>query len=171
MREALETANEMQSLGIIGAYAVIGSVAVIYWGTPTDTGDLDIAFLHGLESHEIFSMSEIYRYFDEHDLKVEDFTVWIGGVKVQFVPSTGPLSDEAIAKAQDVVWFDVKTRVALPEYVIALKLVASRTKDYTHILNLLSNAQVDFSILNGIISRFELKDKWNRFLGATLWGQ
>ena len=61
--------------------------------------------------------------------------------------------------------------IALPEYLIALKLVAGRPKDYTHILNLLSNAQIDFSKLAEIVSRFDLTDKWNRFLGATLWGQ
>ena len=171
MRLALEAANEMEQLSIIGKYAIAGSVAIIYYAEPIDTEDLDIFFLHETKASEIFSMQEIYKYFSEKGFTVSDFTVYIGGVKVQFVPSTSSLSDESIQNAREVAIFGVKTRVVSPEYLVALKLRAGRGKDYTHILHLLGTTSIpiDFGAIDAILLRHNLREKWDRFLELTQW--
>lgn len=173
MKTALETANEMEGLGIIGRYAIAGSVAIIYYATPVDTDDLDIFFLHDLGENMIFSMEKIYKQLISKGFTPEKFTVIIDGVKVQFVPSTGPLSDEALGAAEEVTVFGVKTRVIIPEYMIALKLHAGRPKDFAHMIHLLdtSRREIDFHKLEGIVKKHGISHKWAHFLEITSWKQ
>lgn len=161
----------MEQLRIIGKYAIAGAVALIFYAEPIDTDDLDLFFLHQTEADKIFSMNIIYEYFHKKGFEISDFTANIGGVRVQLIPSTGPLSDEAIQKARSVILFGVPSRVVEPEYLIALKLAAGRGKDFTHILHLLETSQekIDQDLLDQLIARFHLKTSWDRFLGATLW--
>jgi hypothetical protein len=171
LKLALETAHEMQQVGLIGKHAIIGSVAVIYYAGPISTDDLDICFLHELKAAEIFSMKRIYEYLLSKGFQPVDFTVLIGGVKVQFIPSTSPLSDEAVLSSQEVTLFGVSTRVVTPVYLLAMKLEASRPKDYAHILFLLDNSKepIDLKRTETILSTFGLVEKWNRFLSSTQW--
>lgn len=171
MKRALETITEMENAGVIGRHAIVGSVALIYYAEPVDTQDVDIFFLHSLAANEIFSMEKIYEYLGSRGFQPQDFTVVIGGVRVQLVPSTGKLSDEAINTAKKVILFEVETRVATPEYLIALKLVASRPKDFVHILHLLSttNTPINFDLLGELIDRFDLRKRWDRFLEISQW--
>ena len=171
MKLALETAKEMETLGVIGKHAIIGSVAIIYYAGPISTDDLDICFLHGLRTTQIFSMRAIYEYLQSKGFQPVDFTVLIGGVKVQFIPSTGPLSDEAVSTSTEVTLFGVTTRVITPAYLLAMKLEASRPKDYVHILYLLDNSNevIDLQRAATLFSKFGLIDKWNKFLSSTLW--
>lgn len=171
MKRALETANAMRDSGVIGPYAIVGSIAIIYYASPINTDDLDIFFLHESAPSEGFSMQKIYEYLASLGFEPQDFTVNIAGVKVQFVPSTGPLSDEAIATALPATVFGVETRIATPEYLIAMKLTAGRPKDFAHIAHLLENSRiaVDFKSLETLLSRFQLQRAWNRFLGMGLW--
>lgn len=171
MKRALETANAMRDSGLIGSYAIVGSIAIIYYASPINTDDLDIFFLHETGPSEIFSMQKIYDYLISHGFEPKDFTVNIEGVKVQFVPSTGALSDEAITTAAQATVFGTETRIATPEYLIAMKLSAGRPKDFAHIAHLLENSRiaVDFKRLETLLSRFQLQQAWNRFLGMGLW--
>jgi predicted nucleotidyltransferase len=171
MKTALETANEMERLGIIGRYAIAGSVAIIYYAAPVDTDDLDIFFLHGLKSTEVFSMASIYKHLLTKGFVPERFTVIIDGVKVQFVPSTGPLSDEALEAAEEVTVFGVKTRVIVPEYLIALKLQAGRPKDFLHVIHLLDTSRrtIDLRRLEEIVAKHGMSDKWTQFQEKTSW--
>ena len=171
MKTALETANEMEQLGIIGTYAIAGSVAIIYYASPVDTDDLDIFFRHGLGSEQIFSMEQIYKHLLSKGFVPERFTVMIDGVKVQFVPSTGPLSDEALEAAEVVSLFGVQTRVITPEYLIALKLDAGRPKDFIHIIHLLDTSirEIDFQKLEEILARSGMSAKWTQFVEKTSW--
>lgn len=152
LKTALETANEMEQMGIIGKYAIAGSVALTMYAKAIDTDDLDLFFLDQIQGREIFSTS-------------------IDGVALQLIPSTGPLADEAIQTARSVVLFDVPSRVVEPEYLIALKLEAGRDKDFTHILHLLETSQqkINHDLLDQLISRFQLNGSWERFLEVTLW--
>jgi hypothetical protein len=171
MKIALQTANEMEASGLIGKYSIAGSVAIIYYATPIATDDLDLFFLHSQKQDEIFSMQPIYEFLLKKRFKPENFTVWIGGVKVQFVPSTGELMNEAIEKSRDVAFFDVPTRIVTPEYLIALKLVAGRPKDLTHIVLLLNSPRsgIDLNSLVNLLRRYNIEDKWVRFLEVTQW--
>ena len=171
MKLALDTANEMERLGLIGRHAIIGSVAVIYYSGPISTDDLDICFLHGHTTDQIFSMKTIYEYLQSKGFQPIDFTVLIGGVKVQFMPSTGPLSDEAVSLAKQVTLFGVPTRVVTAEYLLAMKVDASRPKDYTHIVHLLDNSRetIDLTLGETVLAKFGLIDKWNRFLAISMW--
>ena len=116
-------------------------------------------------------MKPIYDYLASRGIKPIDFTVLIEGVKVQLIPSTGPLSDEAVSSARKVTLFGIPTRVVGPEYLLAMKLEASRPKDYVHIIHLLDNSRepVDLSIAEKLFSKFGLNDRWNKFLSSTLW--
>ncbi len=171
MKRALEMANALRDSGVIGSYAIVGSIAIIYYASPINTDDLDIFFLHGTPQSELFSMQKIYDFLVAQGFEPKDYTVNIAGVKVQFVPSTGPLSDEAILNAVDATVFGVDTKIATPEYLIAMKLTAGRPKDYAHIAHLLENSRlpIDFNRLDDLLSRFQLQEAWNRFVGKGIW--
>jgi hypothetical protein len=171
MRRALEISNELERDGLIGRHAIIRSVAIIYYAGPISTDDLDICFLHSHSKDEIFSMKPIYDYLKSRGFKPIEFTVLIEGVKVQLIPSIGPLSNEAVSSAKKVTLFGTPARVVGPEYLLAMKLEASRPKDYVHIIHLLDNSRepIDLSIAEKLFSKFGLNDHWNKFLSSTLW--
>ncbi|MCI0416259.1 nucleotidyltransferase [bacterium] len=171
MKVALQTANEMEVSGLIGKYSIAGSVAIIYYATPIATDDLDLFFLHSQKPDEIFSMQAIYEFLQRKGCRPENFTVWIGGVKVQFIPSTGALMDEAINKSQEVVLFGMNTRVVTPEYLIALKLIAGRPKDVAHIILLLNSSRIGVQLnsLLDVLKRYNIEEKWTKFLEVTQW--
>lgn len=111
----------MKSEGVIEEYAIAGAMALVFWTEPVPTWDLDVlVFLP--ETGPLLSLEPIYRWTTAHGYAVEKEHVIIEGVPTQFLPSPGKLGDEAVESAATLDYGDVKTRVVLPEYLVALYL-------------------------------------------------
>jgi hypothetical protein len=54
---------------------------------------------------------------------------------------------------------------------VALKMDASRPKDYTHVVHLLDNSRekIDLKVAETVLAKFGLVDKWKRFLAISMW--
>lgn len=87
----------------------------------------------------------------------------IGGWPVQFLPPAGPLEEEAIRDAPSHLVAETPIRVMSAEHLTAIALKTGRAKDYARILQFIESGILDSSRLDGILSRFELLDKWENF--------
>jgi len=90
--------------------------------------------------------------------------IMIEGVPVDIFPAD-PLEKEAIEQAQEVEYEGVKTKVIVPEYLIALFLRAGRDKDRRKIEMLLEQCQIDKERLQKILSQYGLDEKFREFEG------
>lgn len=86
----------------------------------------------------------------------------IEGVPVDMFPAD-PLEKEAVEQAQEVEYEEVKTKVIIPEYLIALFLRAGRDKDWRKIQMLLEQGEIDRERLQRILSQYGLYEKFRNF--------
>lgn len=165
MKTTLELINELKTKGLIKDYAIGGAIGVLRWVEPFFTRDLDIFIITSHEKQsKVIDLSTIYDY-----LKKRGYGEWIGqwimieGIPTEFIPAAG-LSEESVVSAQEVEYEGVKTRVIIPEYLIALLLKAGRGKDITKIKLLLEQAKPDIEKLNNILKRYSLDEKIKPYL-------
>lgn len=73
------------------------------------------------------------------------------------------LSKEAVEQAQEAEYEGVRTKVILPEYLIALFLRAGRDKDWRKIELLLEQCEIDRERLQKILDQQGLYEKFRDF--------
>jgi len=164
MQEALTVLNEMEAAGIIGRYAIGGAIAAVFYVEPFLTRDLDIFFAVS-DENEILTLSHIYQYLSVRGYwQHEGEAVVIGTWPVQFLPAFNPLIEEALAQARTVSYKDTPTRVFSAEHLVAIMLQTGRAKDYARIVEFLKRQAVNLPILEEVLKRHGLHDKWQQFL-------
>lgn len=142
--------NALVRLGIIRDYAIGGGYAVMYYGIPYSTFDLDVLIVLG--SDEDFH--KLYNYYRQKGNKIEDVYIYIADMAVQFLPNyISPLFSNAIKEAQQIKVNGVPSKVVRVEYLIALLLTAFRPKDKINIIELVKGA--DMPMLDEILRRFD----------------
>jgi len=142
--------NALVRLGIIRDYAIGGGYAVMYYGIPYSTFDLDVLIVLG--SDEDFH--ELYNYYRQKGNKIEEVYIYIADMAVHFLPNyISPLFSNAIKEAQRIKVNGIPSKVVRVEYLIALLLTAFRPKDKIHIIELVKSA--DMPLLNEILRRFD----------------
>ena len=146
----LNELNALVSQGVIRDYAIGGGYAVMYYGIPYSTFDLDVLVLLGTEE----DFHNLYTHYYQKGNKIENVYIYISNMPVQFLPNyISPLFNNAIKKAKQITVNGVPSKVVKLEYLIALLLTAFRPKDKIHIIELAKNA--DMSTLHEILKRFD----------------
>jgi hypothetical protein len=160
-REVLSFAADLQARAIVSDVTIGGSVAIILHAEPIHTDDLDF-FVHLPRAGPIIDLGPIYAAASAAGATTEGEYLRFGNAKFQFIVAGTPLEDEAIAHAESMEVWNVPTRVISPEYIIALKLAAFRSKDRVHILHLLrtANRAVDIEALERLLERHGLTSRW-----------
>lgn len=159
--------NDLVKLGIIGDYAIGGGYAVIYYGIPYTTFDLDVLVVLG--SDEDFQ--RLYRHYRQKGNRIKDVYIYIADMPVHFLPNyISPLYNNAIKEAKQIEVSGVPSKIVKVEYLIALLLTVLRPKDKIHINQLIKRA--DRPILNKILRRFDdgqhlLSKRLKEVLGKT----
>lgn len=74
-----------------------------------------------------------------------------------------PLEKEAVEQAHEAEYEGVRTKVIIPEYLIALFSRAGRDKDWRKVQMLLEQCQIDRERLERILSRYGLDEKFRDF--------
>lgn len=118
-------------------YMVMGGQAVVIYGKPRFTQDIDITV--GLSIDEFKkvqdALSKAFRVLPEN---VEEFIqqTWVlpvehkeTKVRVDIVFSITPFEREAIAKAKNIKIEDFFVKYILPEYLVVQKIIAGRARD------------------------------------------
>jgi hypothetical protein len=161
MDESLRVINNMKEDGVIRDYAIGGAVAVMFYTEPIVTVDLDIIFIPIDEEKSILEpIPPVYKYLEERGYEPYKEYIMIEGVPVQFIPVYNELVLEAVIKADDTTYEDIKTRVLKPEYIIAIYMQLNRRKDREKIALLFEQEEIDEALLEDILRRHSLYEKY-----------
>lgn len=160
MKNTLKVLNELKEKRLIKDYAIGGAVAALRWTEPFFTQDLDIFIILEKETDEkgLIILSPIYEFLKSKGYLWEDRWIMIEGVPVDIFPADS-LEKEAINHAQETEYEEEKTKVIIPEYLIALFLRAGREKDWRKIEMLLDQGQVNRERLRAILGKYGLSEK------------
>ena len=164
MKETLRVLNELKQKGLIKDYAIGGGIAALRWIEPFFTQDLDIFVLLKEEANEkgLIILTPIYEYLKSKGYVWKGQWIMIEGVPVDLFPAD-PLEKEAVEQAQEAEYEGVRTKVIIPEYLIALFLRTGRDKDLRKIEMLLEQCEIDRERLYRILNEYNLYGKFRDF--------
>jgi len=147
------------------AYMVIGGQAVLLYGTPRLTRDIDITL--GVDTDKFLSIQGIC---NELGLKIlpenpQDFAAETkvlpaeepnSRIRVDFIFSFTPYETQAISRTKEVLMDGYPVRFASCEDVIIHKMIAARAVDEEDVKNILikNRDSLDFEYINKWLSEF-----------------
>jgi predicted nucleotidyltransferase len=164
LSELLEkVARGLESRGV--PYMVIGGQAVLVYGEPRMTRDIDITLGIGPEglskiedltrslNLEVLTVSPREFVRDRMILPCEDIE---SGFRIDFVFSFTPFERQAIDRARVISVGDTGVRFATPEDLIIHKMVAGRPRDEEDVRGvLLKTTGIDEGYIEGWLGQFE----------------
>ena len=165
MEKTLAVINQMLELGIISDYAIGGGMASVFYMEPVLTYDLDIFCVLAGQEKGLNILAPIYKWADRAGYKPFKEHLVIEGLPVQFIPVYNALIAEAVKNAVEKKIGRVKTRVAAPEYLIAIMLQTSRKKDIINAGKMLSEAKINKRALAKILKTHGLPAKFKTLEG------
>jgi len=164
IKEVIQAINQMQADGVIERYAIGGAVGATFYLEPVATLDVDIfVAFRSAPGNLLISPRPIYDHLKARGGTVEGEYIVIGGWPVQFLPPTGPLAEEALAKAVEVDVEGTPARVFTAEHLAALALQTGRAKDKARLLQFVEAGALDVARFQSILERHGLVDAWQRF--------
>ena len=147
-------ANDLVAADLINDYALGGALAAIYYVEPFTTYDADIIFVAS-EKGLTDGIPAIYSHLQEHGWRVEREHLLVHGFPVQFLAAAG-LTEEAVREARTIEYEGVPAKVFRPEHIIAVAASVGRHKDLARIEQMLEQAEVDRTLLDEILQRYNL---------------
>ncbi len=148
--DAVSALNGFKRRRIIRDYAIIGAVAATAYMEPMATADLDVIVLTDTDEEYLHTFSKIADYAEG----LEGMHYVLGGVPVQLFPANlMPLYHDTLEYARKLRIGNTRAKVASPEHLILLGLLANREQDHIRIRRLLTNANSER--LNSLIERFD----------------
>lgn len=155
LADVLRAANELVSAVLIEDYALGGALAAIYYVEPFTTYDADIFFVSNDETMGA-GIPAIYAHLQSKGWRVERDHLLANDFPVQFLAASG-LTEEAVRHAKRIEYEGVPAKVFRPEYIIAIAASVGRHKDLARIDQIFEQAEVDRSLLDDILRRYNLK--------------
>ncbi|PIU63052.1 MAG: hypothetical protein COS84_09995 [Armatimonadetes bacterium CG07_land_8_20_14_0_80_40_9] len=164
MERAFKVIHKMHQKGILKDYAIGGAVATLFYTEPFDTYDIDIFFTPP-EKEKIILLTPLYDFLlKKKGYKTYKEYIMIGDTPIQFLPATTELEKEAVENAKKVKYGkDIELKILKPEYLVAIFLKVFRGKDKFKIMKLLEQAKIDKRLLQNILIRYNLKEKFEKF--------
>lgn len=159
MKKTLKVFNELKRKKIIKDYAIGGAIAALRWTEPFLTQDLDIFIITEKSEKGIIDLSQIYKYLKDKGYVWKAQWIIIEGIPVDIFPAEG-LEKEAVEKAKEIKYEGVKTKVIIPEYLIALFLKAGRKKNIIKVQMLLEQCKINKKILIKVLKKYGLYEKF-----------
>lgn len=162
--KVITTINQMQADGVIENYAIGGAVGATFYLEPIATLDVDVFVTFKPEAGNlIITPQPIFEYLKERGCSTEGEYIVIAGWPVQFLPPTGALVEEALARAavQDVA--GSPARVFTAEHLAAIALQTGRAKDKARLLQFIEEGVLNSSEFQSILARHGLASSWQRF--------
>jgi hypothetical protein len=123
LKDAFSVVNSMEAEGVIERYALGGAVAATFYLEPIATIDVDcFVSFRRLPGSDLPSSQPIFDYLTARGHAVQGEYLIIAGWPVQFLPPTGPLVEEALARASQVDLEGEAVRVFSAEHLAAIAL-------------------------------------------------
>lgn len=142
--------NGLKTEGLITDYALIGGLALSAWVEPRTTKDIDLAIVvsQSLTWQDIASLIKtrlgrkvILQKGNKRTTIQEKLSFMIGHIEVDLISTKGfVLAAEAVEHAVTAEVFDKSVKVAIPEYLILLKLLPLSLQDEVDIRALMKKA-------------------------------
>lgn len=154
LADVLRAANELVAASLIEDYALGGALAAIYYVEPFTTYDADIIFI-AAEKGLTAGIPAIYSHLQSKGWRVEREHLLVKGFPVQFLAAAG-LTEEAVRTARGIEFQGVPAKVFRPEHIIAIAASVGRHKDLARIEQLLEQTEIDRSLLDEILRRYNL---------------
>jgi predicted nucleotidyltransferase len=154
-------------------YMIIGGQAVLFYGSPRLTKDIDITL--GISTDRI---SDIVKLCQSAKLKIlpEDYKDFVNktfvlpvkdkttGIRVDFVFSFTPYEQQAIKRAKKVTIDKKSINFASVEDVIIHKIFAGRARDLEDVKNIiLKNSEIDRRYITKWLFEFDKTSKGSDF--------
>lgn len=146
-------------------YMIIGGQAVLLYGEPRLTRDIDITLGIGIDR-----IKEILGVLDEAGLKVlvKDINKFVNEtmvlpaiegktrIRVDFIFSFTPYEKQAINNSKKILLDDIEVSFASPEDIIIHKIFSGRPRDIEDIKSiLLKNKNIDIKYINKWLKEFQ----------------
>ncbi len=152
-------------------YMIIGGQAVLIYGEPRLTKDIDVTL--GIGTDELSRIKNIATALRLKSLvaKVEDFVQETmvfpvidekSGIRVDFIFSFSPYERQAIKRAKNIILGETEVKFATLEDVVIHKIVAERARDIEDIKSiLLKNPDYDAHYIEKWLGEFDKSLKEN----------
>lgn len=163
MRKVIEILNKMKDDGIISGYAVGGAMGVMFYTEPFYSDDFDVFVIPKVYPSGLVSFEHIYDYLKKKGYKFTKHLIMIEGILVDFIPIS-KLTEEAYNTAVMKEYESMRVKVFKPEYLLAIAIDVGRLKDIAKASMLLTQTKLDRNLLDYILKRYNLEDKFNKFL-------
>lgn len=164
IQEVIIAINQMESDGVIHRYAIGGAVGATFYLEPVATLDVDVFAVFRSEPGSVpLTTKPAFDYLLQRGGVMDGEYVVLGGWPVQFLPSTGPLVDEALSEAIANDVEGVPTRVFTAEHLAAIALETGRAKDKARLLQFIESESFNLTRFQDIVDRHGLTPAWNRF--------
>ena len=162
MKGTLKVINGLKKKGLIIDYAIGGGIAALFYIEPFLTYDLDVFIIptKGINQKGLILLSDVFDYLRSKGYSWKGEHIIIEGIPVQFIP-VDELEKEAVECAREIEYEGVRTKVVTPEYLMVILLRAGRRKDIEKVERLLEQTEIDRNLLNKILKRFNLEEKFN----------
>ena len=164
MEKALKIINKMQKEGLYSLYAIGGGIAALFYIEPITTFDLGIFIILPESTKKVVSLAPIYSWLRRQGYKPTKEQVLIEGVPVQFIPPYNDLIKESVLNAAQKKYGQVRTRVLLPEYLIAIMLQTLRPKDKERLIAFFDKYEVSQKLLDSILVKYHLTNSYKKFI-------
>ena len=164
MKETFAVLNQMVADGAIENYALAGAVAAMFYVEPFSTHDIDVLVVIPEPEGKLVAELPGWKYLSSYGYsEIRGEGIVIEGWPVQFLPVSDAVEHEAFLNATNQTLDNVTVRVVQPEHLVAMMLKTGRLKDFARIQMFLSQDVVNSEVLEDILQRHELNDKWNEF--------
>lgn len=143
MKDLLQAAGDLQEflLSRNREFCFIGGLAVLHWGEPRLTRDIDLTLLTGFGREEEFVDELLERFAGRFDgarrFALENRTLLLttaDGFPIDIALGALPFEEDAVRRAGDVECAaGILLRLCSPEDLIVMKAFAGRTEDWRDI--------------------------------------
>lgn len=163
MRDALKVLLQVRDEGVLAEFAIGGAIAASFYVPAVSTEDLDVfAFLKPSASG-LLVLTPLYERLQALGGRIENEFVVIGAWPVQILPAYTPLVEEAVVKAVERPFEDLRVRVVDANYLCAIALQTGRAKDYLRVQTLIESGQVQAEVLTALVNKFHLAQRWETY--------
>jgi hypothetical protein len=167
MKETFAVLNQMVADGAIDNYALAGAVGAMFYVEPFSTQDVLIVIPE--TEGKLGAQLPGWKYLSSRGYsEIRGEGIVVEGWPVQFLPVSNALEHEAYLNATNQTLDNVTVRVVLPEHLVAMMLKVGRLKDFARIQMFLSQDAINAEVLEDILQRYDLNNKWNEFRGRFL---
>jgi hypothetical protein len=164
IQEVIRAINQMLADRVIDRYAIGEAVGATFYLEPVATIDVDVfVTFKSAPGSLLVSPQPIFDYLKAHGGAVQGEYIVLAEWPVQFLPTTSPLVEEALAQALTLDAGGVPAQVFSAEHLAAIALQTGRSKDKARLLQFLESGVLNTQKFGELVTRHGLSDSWQRF--------